>query len=58
MEILPWWWTEMIRWQEAPSRFHMLWSQIEQMPIIDNGNQWLKDLKVKCHWVHRCCWRE
>lgn len=47
MEILPWWWTEIIRRQEAPDRFHLLWSQVEEMPIINNGNQWLKDLKVE-----------
>lgn len=58
MEILPGWWTEIIRRQETPGGFHLLWNQVEEMPIINDGDQWLKNVEVKRHVLHWGCWGE
>ena len=28
------------------------------MPIVDNGNQWLKGMEIESHGLYLGCWRE
>lgn len=56
MEILPWGWTEKVCWQETPGRLHLLWNQLKQMPVVDDSDQWQKDMEVKCQGLHHGCW--